>query len=121
FTGGFNLAGGTIAISTNAALGNGILHVTGDASLSGSLADLYVVNAINLDAGKTLDLNGGNDLTITGMISGGGNLRISNASVTLLGANSHAGATTISSGSTLYANATGALSNLSAITVDTGG
>lgn len=121
FTGGFNLAGGTIAISTNAALGNGILHVTGDASLSGSLAGLYVVNAINLDAGKTLDLNGGNDLTITGMISGGGNLQISNASVTLLGANSHAGATTISSGSTLYANATGALSNLSAITVDTGG
>ena len=80
--GGVTLAEGTLVAGSNNALGAGALTVTGqdgNTILQAGVEDLVLSNAIVLDDGNgtaVLDLAGGNDLTLSGAISGDGDLEI---------------------------------------------
>jgi autotransporter-associated beta strand protein len=139
FSGGLELSYGTVAFTSAAALGTGTITVVAggyDSALTVLAPDMTVTNPIVLEAPSgggegdrqtTLALSGadrfyyedyaapGNrDLTLTGTISGTGNLRKrSDNTVTLTGANTFAGDITIEEGIMIFSTAatTGAPTN----------
>ncbi|PAM56645.1 hypothetical protein CEJ63_21215, partial [Acinetobacter baumannii] len=97
FGGGVVLNAGGLSLGSNGALGTGALTVGGDATLDGSVP-LTLGNNVQLASG-TLTLLGGTPLTLDGDIAGAGNLlKDGAATVTLGGASSYTGTTTINSG-----------------------
>ncbi len=95
--GGVELAQGTIEVSAANALGAGPLTVTGtdgQAILQAGVGDIEVGNAIILDDGMgtaVLDVTGANALTLSGQITGDGDLEVgldSGTFLTLSGDNS---------------------------------
>lgn len=104
FSGGTTLRAGTLSLGNAQALGTGTLRVAG-ASALGSSSALSVANNVQLDAQLTLP--GTQDLTLSGVLSGnGGLLKQGSGSLTLAGANTLGGDTTLAAGRLVLANAT---------------
>jgi outer membrane autotransporter protein len=97
YTGGTTVTEGTLAIGTGAALGSG--SVTLDGAALRTDAALVLGNALTLGAGGgTVDTNG-HDATLAGTIAGAGGLTKRGAgALTLTGANTYSGTTTIEAG-----------------------
>ncbi len=95
------ISGGTLAIASDAALGNVNNGVTFDGGTLQFLAsfDLANTRAITLNAGGgTIDTNG-NDTTVAQGIGGiGGLTKTGNGVLTLVGANTYSGGTTVAGG-----------------------
>jgi outer membrane autotransporter protein len=108
YTGGTQLFGGTVSVSSDANLGDASGDLTFDGGTLRNTADLTTARNITLDAGGgTFQADA--DLALNGMISGAGSLTKAGAGVlTLSNASSYDGGTTISQGQ-LTAAATGAL------------
>jgi autotransporter-associated beta strand protein len=68
YTGGTQLAAGTLFVGHDSALGTGVLLVTGDSSLGAAFAAVSVSNEIFLDA--ELTILGADNLALNGTISG---------------------------------------------------
>uniref|UniRef100_UPI003D9B64C8 autotransporter outer membrane beta-barrel domain-containing protein n=1 Tax=Xanthomonas boreopolis TaxID=86183 RepID=UPI003D9B64C8 len=99
WSGGLTLGSGTLDLGSTTALGTGLLDVTGNANLTTGLAGLDLGNAINLGTGATLGLGGTADLSLSGAIGGNGGLNFDGTgTLTLGGANTYLGDTTIASG-----------------------
>ncbi len=101
FSGGTDLAGGTLAINSASSLGavGGALAFTGTSTLRTDASFSSARNySINSGVTGTIDTNN-NTFTQTGVISGDGNLSKSGAgSLIVTGTNTYLGATTINSG-----------------------
>ncbi|MFJ1300648.1 autotransporter-associated beta strand repeat-containing protein [Pseudomonadota bacterium AL_CKDN230030165-1A_HGKHYDSX7] len=97
--GGVNLNQGTLLAGQAAALGAGSLEVGGNATL-GTTSNITLGNAINIGAGNTLTLAGGSDYTLAGDIAGADGIlnKIGANTVTLNGANTYTGGTTLTAG-----------------------
>lgn len=97
---GTTLSGGILQVGNSAALGFGDVNVTASSTLQAVAAGLNLANNFTFGVlvNATVD-NNANNLTLGGIISGSGALTKINAGVlTLSGANSYAGNTTISAG-----------------------
>ncbi|PLC05094.1 autotransporter outer membrane beta-barrel domain-containing protein [Variovorax sp. RO1] len=113
FLGGTTLNAGTLTVGNSGALGLGGLTVAGAATLDSHTAVLLGNHmALNAD----LSIGGTQDLAFSGTISGnGGLIKNGAANLTLYGANSYSGGTTLSAGTLTVGNA--AALGASALTV----
>lgn len=109
FSGGTNLAAGTLDYTSTAALGSSQVAFTGNATLQSGVAGT-LANNIVIDAGKTGSFDPqGYSPTLSGVISGSGVLdKVGTGMLTLSNASNSYGSTTISTG-TLEAVNVGAL------------
>jgi autotransporter-associated beta strand protein len=105
YSGGTSLGGGTVIVATNGALGSGTATFTANTTLAdtaGSGTDT-ISNALVLNTGVTgtiSDPNSNGNVTISGVVSGLGNLGISGPGpVTLTQPATYTGATYVTSGS----------------------
>ncbi|OWT74341.1 MULTISPECIES: autotransporter-associated beta strand repeat-containing protein [unclassified Achromobacter] len=104
YTGGTQLQAGTLALGNDSAIGAGPLTVTGNAALDSASA-LALGNAIAVtNAGTNLTVAQNNDATLSGVISGDGGVVLGgNHTLTLTGANTYGGDTTLTGGTLLLA------------------
>ncbi|QQE12265.1 autotransporter-associated beta strand repeat-containing protein [Planctomycetota bacterium] len=105
YTGATLISGGVLKVMGNDALGNGELTVLGSAELI--VADIVTEldNDIAIDSGQTFTVGELGDMTLSGVISGeGGLLEIGNSTLTLNGANTYSGGTTLSDGGIAVGN-----------------
>jgi len=99
-----NLLRGTIAAGTSSALGTGQLTMSDGTTLAAGANGLNLANAILTTGVGTVD-TGANNLTLSGLISGGGSVRkIGAGSLTLTQANSYSGGTALQDGVISVAN-----------------
>ncbi|HTJ93984.1 MAG TPA: autotransporter domain-containing protein, partial [Pararobbsia sp.] len=106
YSGGTTLAGGTLVVGNNAALGTGGLTVAAPATLDATTA-VTLANPVALDA--TLTAGGSANLTLANTVSGtGGLVKNGAADLTLSTDNSFSGGTVVNGGS-LTLGASGAL------------
>ncbi|WP_353218433.1 autotransporter-associated beta strand repeat-containing protein, partial [Sandarakinorhabdus sp.] len=102
-TGNVNLNNGTLAVTSDAALGLGSLVFTGGTTLRAD-AGVSLANAMTLNGQSNIDSNG-NTVTLGGVLSGPGVLIKQGAgSLVLNGANGYAGGTTVEAGSVVVGN-----------------
>ncbi|MGS1010052.1 autotransporter-associated beta strand repeat-containing protein [Achromobacter anxifer] len=102
YSGGTTLNSGTLALGSAAALGRGDLSVNGASNLQSTTAQT-LGTAIKL--GATLSVLGGNDLVLSGNISGNGGLAKNGAStLTLTGINDFLGGVALNAGTLLLDN-----------------
>lgn len=106
YTGGTNILSGTLAVSSDGALGNSSFGLSlGSGTLQAGAA-FNTARTLALTGAGTLDTQGFN-MTLSGVISGGGSLAISNGgTITFSGANTYSGGTTIGAGVTLQGSTT---------------
>ncbi len=99
YTGGTTLSGGTLVIESNASLGNSSAALTFAGGTLRNNQAITLVRSIIVGAnGGTFDTNTQN-LAISGVISGSGNLLVTGgATLTLTGANTYTGTTTMKDG-----------------------
>jgi len=91
--------GGTVQVGSNTALGGGDVASATASTIQAGAAGLALANNLALAAGFTTVDNNGNNLTLNGLISGSGSLtKISNHTLTLGGANTYSGGTTVNGG-----------------------
>ncbi|SAI05168.1 autotransporter [Bordetella ansorpii] len=103
YSGGTTLMDGTLVVGSNGALGTGALTVSGPASLEAATA-VTLANDVVLDSTATLD--GSQDLTLAGVVSGGGALvKNGAATLTLSGINTFSGGATLNAGTLTVGNA----------------
>ena len=103
FQGGVNLTGGNLGVGHDAALGEGTLTVRNAGTLEASRA---VTLANNVQLSAALALDGSNDFTLNGVISGSPELIKNGAGrLTLNGENRHSGGTTVNAGNLSLGNA----------------
>ena len=129
YAGGTSIANGVLNISADASLGSptGTVTFTGNGTLQAGANNISLVSArpvvLNSGVTGTIDTQG-NNMTITGVISGAGGLtEIGGGNLTLTANDTFSGATTVSGGTlTITGNggAAGVLPN-TAITVAAGG
>ncbi len=99
--------GGTLQVGNNTALGAGDLTVLANSTLKAGAAGLSLANKITVNnlVTTTVD-NNGNNLSLAGVISGGGTLTKNNAGTLTLGsANTYSGGTIINGGAVSIASA----------------
>ena len=109
YSGGTDLQGGTIAVSSGSALGTGPLAMARGTALAFAANGLDLANAIQFTqlGDPTID-TGPNDATISGAISGPGDLdKLGTGTLTLTGTNTYTGATTVQQGTLLVNGSTG--------------
>jgi autotransporter-associated beta strand protein len=99
-------AGATAQLGNNGALGAGDVVVTNGSELVRALTGLTVANNFSLDGSPMTFDNNGNNVTLSGVISGAGALGKNGAgTLTLTGANTYNGDTSISAGTVKLGNA----------------
>lgn len=117
FSGGVNVQGGGIAVGSNTALGTGTVTFA-DATSLDATQTTTLGNQITLDG--NLNVLGTNDLTLNGAIDGAGGItKDGNATLTLNGQNTYAGATNVNAG-TLALGAGASLDAGGVVNVQTG-
>lgn len=101
YTGGTRLAGGTIVVGDDNALGTGDLTVTSTATLESDADGRVIANDVTIDA-LAFNVGGVNSLELRGLISGDGSLSKKGSGNLLLsglgGIHTYAGQTTIQDG-----------------------
>jgi autotransporter-associated beta strand protein len=125
YAGGTILDAGTLGVTNNNGLGTGALTVNGGTlQTQGALSSFN--NAIVLNANGTVDIDG-NGSTFTGVVSGSGGLTVVNSNGTtsgvlsLQGANTYLGPTTVSNGATVGITNLDNLGMSPALTLSNGG
>ena len=106
YSGGTTLNAGALAISNNAAFGTGTVTFASNSTVA-ALANLTVTNAYAIASGATgtFDVVSGATLTNSGVISGSGALStIDTGTLTLTGANTYSGGTTLKAGALAISN-----------------
>lgn len=97
YSGGTRLNAGTLTLGTSSSMGSGALTVAGNSTL-GTSAPLVLANKVNVNA--SLNVAGNNNLTLGGVIAGGGTLTKSGlADLTLSGDNTFSGTFDVQAGS----------------------
>ena len=99
YTGGTQLNAGTVVVGSDSNLGNTSGGLTFDGGTLQTTGGFTTSRSVILNAGNgTFDTNG-NDNTLTGTLSGAGGLtKIGAGTLTLAGANTYSGGTTVSAG-----------------------
>lgn len=116
FSGGVALNAGGLVVGNNAALGTGALNVNGAVTL-GASSNVAAANNMVLGVGAGLTVQGGNPLTLGGVISGSGSLALNGSStLSLTGADTYTGGTNILAG-TLALGTGGSLLSTGAVTL----
>jgi len=98
---GTTLGGATVQVNKNTSLGSGDVNVTSSSTLQAGAAGVNLANNIIVANANTISVaGGGNNLTLSGVISGNGSLTgVGSGTVTLNGANNtFAGGTVLNSG-----------------------
>lgn len=140
WAGGVTLKQGTLSLGNKNALGSADLKVTPSATGSTTVPLLSasipltganaIANNIKIDNsganGNTLHLTGSNDFELRGIISdgtgGAGAInKAGSSTVSLSGANTYTGGTTVTAGTLRINNSTGSATGTAAVTVKTGG
>jgi autotransporter-associated beta strand protein len=97
FSGGLNINAGTVAVDDSTALGSAQATIAGGATLQ-ALSSLTLTNPILGNGAYTIDTNG-NNLTLSGILSGVGAItKASAGTLTLSGANTFSGGLNINAG-----------------------
>ncbi|SDY01337.1 autotransporter-associated beta strand repeat-containing protein [Pseudomonas kuykendallii] len=106
YSGGTLLNAGRLITGNASALGSGALTVSGNARLA-SAQTLDLANAVAIGDGVALTVDGSSDLGLGGIVSGlsGRLIKEGSGTLTLSGANTYAGGTTLRAGSLLLDNA----------------
>jgi autotransporter-associated beta strand protein len=121
-TGGVSISGGTVNVANATSLGTGQVSFSGDGTLElGNSAYVYN-NAINISAGSTATISGSDPyVSLAGQISGAGTFEKSGSgTISLLGANTHTGGTTLTSGKLKLYNDLALGGSTNALTVNGG-
>ena len=119
YSGGTNINGGALAVSTNDKLGNASGGLTFDGGTLQYLSSFDMARMIALNAGGgTFDTNGYSS-ALSGNISSGGDLtKVGTGTLTLSGTKTYTGATAVNAGAL---SVTGDISSSSGVTVNNGG
>lgn len=126
FTGNIEMLAGSLRITDNTNLGNVANSLNFPSGSGRLLADgtLAINRAANIGLGATGGLaaaDAGDELNLTGVVSGDGDLAISGNGVVILGAdNTYLGNTTITSGSLVAANVSGSATSAGSVSVNGG-
>ena len=103
YTGGTTVSEGKLSVGNNSSLGTGSLTMGNNTTLATGVEGLTVGNAVTL-GGATTVMSFQNNFTLSGEISGVGSLtKGGSGTLTLAGANSYSGGTTVAEG-TLHGN-----------------
>ena len=130
YTGSTYITAGTLSVSANNQLG---AITSGQTVNLSNASTLQATNTFTMDnsgsnkravalgsGGGVLDVTGANTLTISGVVSGAGNLtKINTGTLSFTGTNTYTGATNITGG-TLAINGTGSINGTSGITINGG-
>lgn len=121
FTGATTLNGGTLALNSSGALqSTSGITVASQSTIYSMLSSLTLDRTISQQAATTYRVDTGNTLTLTGAISGSGNLIMQNTgTLALSGTNNYTGSTSINNG-TLAINSAAAVQSTSRIIFATG-
>jgi autotransporter-associated beta strand protein len=136
FSGGITLGGGTLVLGNANAAGSGVITQTSGSSVlsidtGGMISNTMIVSNVLARQSTTLngsitvnnatfDVENGDTLTISGVVSGsGGVTKTGNGTLILSGSNSYNGSTVVNAG-TLNANIAGALGANNAVQVNGG-
>jgi fibronectin-binding autotransporter adhesin len=120
YTGGTALNAGALVLGNAAALGAGALTMAAGTTLQFTPSGLAIANPIALAGDPTID-TGANNETLSGVISGSGSLiKAGTGTLTLTGAETYSGATTIDAG-TLALGPGGALTASSGVALAAAG
>lgn len=116
YSGGTSLNAGTIAVGNNTALGTSGLAMANATTLQAA-SSVALANAISVAATSAVDTNG-NNLGLSGIISGAGSInKVGAGTLTLSGANTYSGPTNINAGSLIL---TGSLGSAATTTIASG-
>ncbi|WP_208511722.1 autotransporter-associated beta strand repeat-containing protein [Variovorax paradoxus] len=119
YAGGTRFANNTVVLGSNTALGAGTVSIEGDTSLSGTAA-LTLGNAFAIGKANLLAISGPT-LTLNGQISGdGGIVKQGAATLTLGGASTYTGGTTVTAGTLSINNKSGSATGTGAVQVQSG-
>ncbi|WP_233235904.1 autotransporter-associated beta strand repeat-containing protein [Bordetella sp. LUAb4] len=103
YTGGTRIAGGTLTLGNDQALGTGTLTVADASTLAGS-GPRVVANAVQLNARLDVDTST-QPVTLNGAIGGAGAIaQLGTGTLTLNGANTYGGGTTLNGGTLVVGN-----------------
>ena len=103
YSGGTSLGGGVVVVATNGALGSGTVTFTANSTISDTAGTDTISNALVLNTGVTGTINDPNtngNVTVSGVVSGPGNLAVSGPGpVTITAPETYTGTTYVTSGS----------------------
>lgn len=99
YAAGTTLGGGTIVLGNDASLSSGGITVSANSAIQSNDDARSIDNNFAINDGTTLAVNGSNNLSIAGDISGQGALeKAGTGTLTLSGSNTYSGGTTVSAG-----------------------
>ncbi len=102
YTGATVFTQGTLILGNDAALGTSVVAVAGNFTVQSDSDARIIANDMIFGLGNTLTVDGDPDLTLSGILSGGGGLTMAGAgTLTLTGANTYTGATSVTDGTLL--------------------
>ncbi len=120
YNGGTVVSSGTLAMGSSSALGTGLVTAGGGKFTNNVAGNVTVANTLSLASGTQVGVNGGDNLTLSGVISGTGSLtNAGTGTLTLSGADTFTGGLVIPSG-TVALGAANVLADAGAVTVNGG-